>query len=117
MAKHFIKTDEELSEVVCAATTYLKEWHIFTTIFTLVFGNADDTETSRHLDKQDSDDESDEKGRIDPSSPLRVFNYIHLNNHIVPQDVIQLFSTVINKMGTPREKTIGAFLKANLTLH
>jgi hypothetical protein len=63
------------------------------------------------LDITDPDDLTE----INPASPLGVLKNMGDCGNSVPREMLALFSSYINKMSTPREKTIGMFLKRNLS--
>lgn len=80
----------------------------------MVFGDAEEAEAARILSGLDITD-PDNATEINPASPLGVLKHMGDCGHSVPKEIISLFSSYINKMGTPREKTIGMFLKRNLS--
>jgi len=75
------------------------------------YKSADNARTTEALSKEHNDNKD---VVIDPASPLGVYHHIMKCNNMVPREIIEMFSQVVNKMGTPRDKTIGMFLKRNL---
>jgi len=80
----------------------------------LVFGNEEEAEAARLMSGLDITD-PDDITEINPASPLGVLKHMGECGNSVPREILALFSSYINKMGTPREKTIGMFLKRNLS--
>ncbi|KAL5238825.1 hypothetical protein ACI65C_006235 [Semiaphis heraclei] len=81
----------------------------------IAFGTAYDAEMVRTLQVEDDENFAGEFG-IDPSSPIGEYKHIMMECQFsVPQHISAMFAQLISKMGTPRDKTIGMFLKKNLT--
>jgi len=77
----------------------------------IAFGTELEVEMIRAL--KDYDDDNSQGGfEIDPASPIGVFK--HMLEYSVLQHITTMFAQLISKMGTPRDKTIGMFLKRNL---
>jgi len=53
---------------------------------------------------------------IYPTSLLGVYQNMLRNEFSVPQEITELFTNQISKMGAPRDRTIGMCLKKNATL-
>jgi len=78
---------------------------------TIVFGTLEDAEEARILKEMDEEEDPSDCA-IDPASPMGVFK--HMSDNSNSNDVKQVFVALLSKMGTPRDHTIGMFLKNNL---
>lgn len=79
------------------------------------FDGKRDAEAAKILDEMDELNSEGGSSEIDPASALGVYQNIIAHKGIVPQEMFDIFSRTIGNMGTPRNKTIGLFLKRNLT--
>lgn len=79
-----------------------------------VFGDKDDAESERLMAGMEEDGDSESHIRIDPSSPLGVLQHMRHNHNTVPEEIKTTFYSSLTRMPTPREGTIGAYLRTNL---
>ena len=79
----------------------------------MVFSSGEDAKMAEDF-KQLEAETSEAEFHIDPSSALGVFKHMQECGNSIPVEMKQLFAPLINKMGIPREKTIGQFIKRNL---
>lgn len=78
---------------------------------TIVFGGQGEADDARAFKEVEEDAM---ELTFDPASPIGVFKHMSDNAYSIPEDVKQVFVSLMSKMGTPRDKTIGMFLKRNL---
>lgn len=79
----------------------------------VVFGDRQRAEEAKMIADIDG---SDSKGEfaIDDASPMGVYKLMLDNGNVVPDHIMSQAADLIGRMGAPRDKTIGKFLKTNL---
>ncbi|CAI6359855.1 unnamed protein product [Macrosiphum euphorbiae] len=85
------------------------------TVPKIVFGDATNAAEAQAINDEDENDDG-VPPEIDAYSALGVYQYMIENGNVVPQDIINDFAQFLSGLPAPREKTIGQFLKRNLTI-